>query len=75
MLAREGQVGIAAYMLGPVAADPHGGGQAAQASALIDALRAAPEGRPFYISTVIKDVADNEDNGPDDEDTGEEEGS
>lgn len=47
MQAQEGQVGLAAYTLAPVAANPHGGSRANAAKALIRAFRNAEEGKSF----------------------------
>ncbi len=51
MLASEGKIELAANVLAPIAANPHAGGQAEAAAKLIAALRAAPDGIPFGIST------------------------
>jgi len=51
MLAAEGKIELAAYTLEPIAADPHGGGQADAAEELIAALKAAPDGIPFNFDT------------------------
>lgn len=60
MLAVEGKIQLATSMLGPVAADPHGGDQAAYAQALLDALKDAPEGTPFDVASVPKPEKDDE---------------
>ena len=65
MLAQEGKVKLALYLLGPVAADPHGGDQSAYAQALVDAMKDAPDGTPFDVASVPK---------PEPEDNDEEEG-
>lgn len=48
--ASEGESAVARYLLGPVAADPHGGKRAAAARGLIDRLAAAPEGQRITIA-------------------------
>lgn len=56
MLAQEGKIELARYLLGPVAANPHGTGMASFAQAIIDAMETAPEGTPFNISTVARPI-------------------
>lgn len=54
MFAARGDVELARYALGPVAANPHGGNAATYASAIIDALRGAPAGQAFSFSSVAR---------------------
>lgn len=54
MLASEGKIQLALYMLGPVASDPHGGEHSAYAQALVSAIEGTPEGSPFDVSSVPK---------------------
>lgn len=61
MQASEGKVEIASYTLAPLAANPHGGTLAAQAKALISALKDAPEGKPFNAGAALTSIADDTD--------------
>ena len=56
MFASQGYPKLAADILGPVAANPHGGSRARLASQLIDHLETAEEGQPVRID--IEEVAD-----------------
>ena len=58
MLAAEGQVDLATYMLGPVAANPHGGRRARAAEVLIQALKEAPDGKPFNTRLILDNMDD-----------------
>ena len=53
MQASEGKLELAVASLSPLAADPHGGDMAKQAAALITAMKAAPEGKPFDPAPVM----------------------
>lgn len=68
MLAREGQIALSSYLLGPIAANPHGGGNAAFAQALIDAMAKAQEGKPFNIGSVARPVVADDEGGGEGED-------
>lgn len=52
MKAAEGEHDIARYLLGPVAADPHGGSRASAAQSMLDQLSTVPEGRRFVFRRV-----------------------
>ena len=52
MLAAQGKIKLAKFLLGPVASDPHGSDRAAYAQALVDAMQDAPAGTPFDVSSV-----------------------
>ncbi|MEM7781440.1 MAG: hypothetical protein AAF697_13710 [Pseudomonadota bacterium] len=54
MKARDGDAEIARYLLGPVAADPHGGGRAAQAQAMIAYLERIPQGQRVDLYAVVR---------------------
>lgn len=54
MMAYEGKTDLAAIILGPVAANPHGGNRARSAEALRTALLDAPVGVPFDVSSTIE---------------------
>ena len=68
MQAYEGNVRLAAYTLGPVAANPHGGSGAEAASALIEALLKAEDGKPFNSRPVVTLSTDEDADGDDDDD-------
>lgn len=53
MFAGDGDPVLAAYLLGPVAADPHGGRQARVAQAMRDYLAAVPDGQKVSFSSVM----------------------
>ncbi|MEM6584676.1 MAG: tetratricopeptide repeat protein [Pseudomonadota bacterium] len=52
MRARDGDTVVSGYILGPVAANPHGGRQARIAQAMIEYLERAPEGLPADLGKV-----------------------
>ena len=54
MQAEEGKIALARLTLQPVAANPHGGGAARAAQALIDAMEQSEEGKPFRASPSLK---------------------
>lgn len=56
MLAAEGKLSLAGYLLKPVAANPHGGPRAAYADALLTAMTDRPDGSPFDASTIVPPV-------------------
>lgn len=58
MQAAEGKIGLAQLGLGPVAANPHGGGMAEFAQAMLDQLAEAPEGEPFIPSFSDEEASD-----------------
>ncbi|NVE94632.1 DUF1570 domain-containing protein [Altererythrobacter lutimaris] len=57
-LASEGKIDLARYVLGPVAANPHGGRLAGQATAFDDALANVPEGRPVSFSSIVTEESE-----------------
>ncbi len=64
MMAARGDIRLAAMVLAPVAANPHGGKGAQLAKSLIETLDAAPEGKRFdfgTLATMSKDEGDDED--------------
>lgn len=48
MLAAEGQIELAQLFLGPIAANPHGGGRADYAQQMADDMAKAEEGKPYF---------------------------
>lgn len=68
MQAAEGKLRIASSVLGPVAANPHGGKRAELARALIDEMAKAQDGKPFDPSPVIARLGDAEEEADTDED-------
>ena len=48
MLASEGKVAMASSLIRSVVYDPHGGRRAEQAAFVLDQMRDAPDGKPFY---------------------------
>ena len=66
MQASEGKTVLAASTLAPLAANPHGGDQADMAKFLIDQLKQATEGEPFYPSFEESD--EDEESSEDDSD-------
>ena len=67
MQAREGKIAIARRTLGPIAADPHGGGMARAAQAFLDDLSDVPEGtewqprRAVELDEALATIADEDD--------------
>lgn len=58
MQAKEGKTKLAAATLKPIAANPHGGGLARTASALVPLLETAEDGEPFAVSQVMRQLAE-----------------
>jgi hypothetical protein len=52
MLAQQGKIDLASYMLKPLAADPHGGSLANAAQVFLDQLERAKPGEPWYPDTI-----------------------
>ncbi len=67
MQAREGKTIIAAQTLAPLAANPHGGGQAQAAEKIIAMLEEATEGEPFYPIVQIEGAEETEGDGDSEE--------
>lgn len=57
MQATEGKIPLAIASLGPIATDPHGGGMAERASALIAAMEGASQDQPFDSAPVLTAMA------------------
>ncbi|MEP5937266.1 MAG: hypothetical protein ABJ239_02970 [Erythrobacter sp.] len=67
MQASEGKIDLAASTLAPLAANPHGGGQADAAKFLIDQLNKSPEGEPFLPNfDEFEDALESSGDGTDD---------
>lgn len=75
MQAEEGQIALAKFSLQPLANDPHGGGSAAAAKALIALLDSAPEGEPFRVGNMRELVAGSGEESDGEEGDGEEDGA
>jgi tetratricopeptide (TPR) repeat protein len=64
MQAREGKITLARAMLGPVAANPHGGGRARRAEQMLTALEEAAEGEPFFARRNAPRDSEEDKSGP-----------
>ncbi|MEL6530920.1 MAG: hypothetical protein AAFQ27_13240, partial [Pseudomonadota bacterium] len=65
MKAYDGESEIARYLLGPIAADPHGGKRASAAQSMIDYLKNIPNGQSVSFGRVLSEL--NADDGGDSE--------
>lgn len=57
----EGDPVIARYLLGPVAADPHGGQRSALARAMIEVLKNTPDGKRISFADLKQQIEDRTD--------------